>query len=187
MHKRQTGQQANRQTAAQRLGQHVMKADAVCSPLRMSTMIRLYLLFHNTVQEHTKEATRPSRMPKTTDSGPWAMCHPLFPDPCARPPHLLHHICAQEQRSCGSLETRTTPATPLRRCASMRPGEGSSCSRCADLGVSGAQVAGRGDERGGRAWIAMLMKMVYPVIATMSSKLAAATTTVSMPAAAGSR
>lgn len=33
----------------------------------------------------------------------------------------------------------------------------------------------------------MLMKMVYPVIATMSSKLAAATTTVSMPAAGGVR
>lgn len=77
----------------------VMKADApACSPLRMSTMIRLYLLFHNTVQEHTNEATRPSRMPKTTDSGPWAMRHPLFPVPCVRPPPLPHHVCAQEQR-----------------------------------------------------------------------------------------
>lgn len=80
-------------------------------PAMMTDRMRLYLLFHSFVAPQIKAAIRPNAPPKTTDSGPCAMCHPWFVEPCTA--MLMKMVYLHMRRACiyqrGRPLLRTTP------------------------------------------------------------------------------
>lgn len=64
----------------------------------------LYLLFHRRVAEHASAATMPSITPNTTDSGPCAMCHALFDEPCTAMLMKMVYLRACRHGAVGSAQ-----------------------------------------------------------------------------------